>query len=341
MHVGFTYDLRSDYLAEGYSQEAAAEFDCIETIDAIDAALRALGHEVKRIGNARRLIEALAAGETWDFVFNICEGRSGVGREAQVPAILEVYDIPYTFSDPLASALTLHKGMTKAVVDRAGVATPPWRVVESLAELDDPAFPGFDGPWFAKPNAEGTSKGVSPISRCENADSLKSTARELLAKFEQPVLIEPYLPGREFTVGLFGTGRDAEVFGVLEIILLPAAEQGIYSFANKKLWEDRVRYQLVTTDDPVVRATADAALAAWKALGCRDAGRADLRCDAHGRPQFLEVNPLPGLQPDLSDLPLLANAKKFPYLDLIARIVAEATNRVPADRRSPATPANV
>ena len=130
MNIGLTYDLRTDYLAEGYSEEETAEFDRPETIEAIEGALQELGYQTDRIGNAKRLVERLAQGDRWDLVFNIAEGLHGVAREAQVPAILDVYDIPYTFSDPLVLSLALHKKLTKTVVRQAGVPTPDFALVE-------------------------------------------------------------------------------------------------------------------------------------------------------------------------------------------------------------------
>ena len=121
MNIGLTYDLRNDYLAEGYSEEETAEFDRPDTIEGIEAALLELGYRTDRIGNAKRLVERLAQGDRWDLVFNIAEGLHGVAREAQVPAILDVYDIPYTFSDPLVLSLALHKNLTKTVVRQAGI----------------------------------------------------------------------------------------------------------------------------------------------------------------------------------------------------------------------------
>src|SRR5687768_9851913 len=129
MKIGLTYDLRQEYLAAGYSEIETAEFDRPDTIDGIDNALRELGHETDRIGHVRQLVERLASGDRWDLVFNICEGMYGRGREAQVPALLDAYDIPYTFSDPLVMALSLDKGLTKTVVRSAGIATPDFAVV--------------------------------------------------------------------------------------------------------------------------------------------------------------------------------------------------------------------
>lgn len=325
MNIGFTYDLRSDYLAMGYSPEATAEFDSEVTVDAIAGALGDLGHTVTRIGHVKSLARRLVAGERWDLVFNICEGLHGIAREAQVPALLDAYDIPYTFSDPLVTALTLHKGMTKTVVAAAGVRTPKHLVVSSLDDLADVRL---TPPLFAKPVAEGTGKGVSPLSRVPSLDKLRPVCEQLLNQFQQPVLVEEYLPGREFTIGVRGTGAAASVIGTYEIILLPAAEDGIYSYANKENSEDLVRYELRRPDDPVVAEAESLTLAAWRALGCRDAGRIDVRCDAQGRPSFIEVNPLAGLHPTHSDLPMICAAVGLSYRDLIGGIVQSASQRV-------------
>jgi len=202
MKVGLAYDLRSDYLSAGYSEEETAEFDRAETIDAIEQALGQLGYATDRIGHARQLIQRLAAGDRWDLVFNIAEGMHGIGREAQVPAILDVYTIPYTFSDPLVMALTLHKGMTKHVLRDAGVATTPFAVV---AGPQDVRAVDFAPPYFIKPVAEGTGKGISPDSIVRRREDLGAACRNLVAACQQPVLVEPFLSGREFTVGLTGT----------------------------------------------------------------------------------------------------------------------------------------
>ncbi|MBU2551487.1 MAG: D-alanine--D-alanine ligase, partial [Proteobacteria bacterium] len=208
MRIGLTYDLREEYLKLGFGEEETAEFDQPRTVEAIESALQDLGHETERIGRLGCLVERLAAGRRWDMVFNIAEGLRGYAREAQVPAILEAYDIPCTFSDALVLALTLHKGLTKRVVRDLGLPTPDFVVVESMADIEAVDLPY---PLFAKPVAEGTGKGVTPASRIEGPDQLGSACARLLAKFRQPVLVETFLPGREFTVGLLGTGEDAEV----------------------------------------------------------------------------------------------------------------------------------
>jgi D-alanine-D-alanine ligase len=324
--VGLTYDLRADYLAAGYSEEETAEFDRADTIDALEGALRELGYRTDRIGHARELVARLARGDQWDIVFNVAEGLRGVSREAQVPAILEAYDIPCTFADPLTAALTLHKGLTKRILRDIGVPTPDFFVVESLADVDRARLPY---PLFAKPLAEGTAKGIDGDSKVNSPAELARVCRRLLATFRQPVLVETYLPGREFTVGIIGTGEKAVVIGTLEIILLPDAEPHSYTYVNKEDCEKLCQFPLAPRE---WAAQAESlALAAWRGLGCRDGGRVDLRADAAGQLQVMELNPLPGLHPSHSDLPMLCTAVGMPYIELIRRIMASACERLPQE----------
>lgn len=325
MRIGMTYDLRDDYLAMGYSLEETAEFDRLDTIEAIESALRQLGHRPERIGHIRELARRLVAGERWDLVFNIAEGLKGMGREAQVPALLEAYDIPYTFSDPLVTALTLHKGMAKRVVRDAGVPTASFALVEDVADIRELRLPF---PLFAKPAGEGTGKGITAASRIANRAGLEKVCRDLLERFRQPVLVETYLPGREFTVGMIGAGSTARVLHVMEVLLNDKAEQGVYSYLNKEHFQERVVYRLV--DDPEAVEAGKVALAAWRALGCRDGGRVDLRSDRQRHPQFLEVNPLAGINPERSDLPIMCRLGGMEYVDLIGGIVHSALRRVPS-----------
>ena len=326
MRIGLAYDLRNEYLAAGYSEEETAELDRPETIDALAEAIAALGHRVDRIGSARRLVQRLAAGDRWDLVFNFAEGIHGQARESQVPCILDVFGIPYTFSDPLVMAVCLDKGLAKLVVRQAGLPTPDFAVVERAEQVEQLRL---EFPLFVKPVAEGTGKGVSPASIVHDQSSLLARCEELLSRFHQPVLVESYLPGREFTVGLVGTGPEARVLGTLEICLRPTAEPNVYSYQNKEYCEERVDYVFVRPEeDPVVAQAEQIALAAWQVLGCRDAGRLDLRCDAQGRPQFLEANPLAGLHPTHSDLPMICTARGIPYQRLIGWIIESAAKRI-------------
>jgi D-alanine-D-alanine ligase len=333
--VGLTYDLRIEYLARGLSEEETAEFDQPGTVDALEGCLRRLGFVTDRIGHADALMERLARGQRWDLVFNIAEGLYGMGREALVPAILDHHRIPYTFSDPLVMAVTLHKATAKRVVRSAGIPTADFALVETL---DDLARVELPLPLFVKPVAEGTGKGVSAASVVRDVEALERQCALLLARYRQPVLVETLLPGRELTVGIVGTGRAAQAIGTLEIVLRGAAEEGVYSYVNKEKCEDLVDYfAVLSAQDAVVAEAERVALDAWRVLGCRDGGRVDLRCDATGRPSFLEVNPLAGLHPEHSDLPILATARHIAYDALIGAIVRSALSRV--ERRAPAVAA--
>jgi D-alanine-D-alanine ligase len=326
MRIGITYDLQAEYRTAGFSEEDVAEFDREDTIVAIEQTLEDLGYEADRIGSLKNLISRLVAGERWDMVFNIAEGVKGFGREAQVPALLDAFHIPYTFSDPLVLSLTLHKAMTKRVVRDLGIPTPDFFVVEQASDLEKADLPL---PLFAKPVAEGTSKGITAASKITSQSKLVSTCMHLLLTYNQPVLVESFLPGREFTVGILGTGEDAAVLGVMEVILLEHAEPGVYSFQNKEQYEELVEYGLAT--DATAAKAGEIALEVWRGIGCRDAGRVDIRLDVNGIPNFMEVNPLAGLHPHHSDLCIIARMKGMPYRSLIEAIMRSAMGRVHVD----------
>jgi D-alanine-D-alanine ligase len=322
LKIGLTYDLKDDYKTSGLSAEDIAEFDTQETIDGLEAAVAALGFRTDRIGNIKALAGRLVGGDRWDLVFNIAEGVRGPGRESEVPCLLEAYEIPYVFSDPLVLALCLHKGMTKRVVRDSGLLTPDFLVLE---EPEDARNVDLPFPLFAKPVAEGTGKGISPISKITSQDELVRIAAALIEKYRQPVLVETYLPGREFTVGITGTGKKAEVVGSMEIIYEESAEGSVYSYTNKAEYEKRISY--LPGGDENALAACGLALSAYRALGCRDGGRIDVREDAEGRPSFIEVNPLAGLNPLHSDFPILSRLFDVSYEELIKRILDSALER--------------
>jgi D-alanine-D-alanine ligase len=322
LKIGITYDLRDDYLKEGFNLEETAEFDLPDTIQAIEKVILDNGFEADRIGNIKALASRLVAGSRWDLVFNIAEGMYGFGRESQVPALLEAYNIPYTFSDPLGHAVSLQKGMTKHVLRDLRVPTPDFAVVHGEGDIDNVNLPF---PVFAKPIAEGTGKGITATSKITNRKELHKVCKHLLKTFKQPVLIEAYLPGREFTVGILGTGPDARALGAMEIILRPDAEKNAYSYENKEHYEKLVEYVLV--DDDEARQAMDISLMAWRGLDLKDAGRIDLRSDARGVPNFMEVNSLAGLNPVRSDLPILCSKIGMSYHELISAIIESALKR--------------
>ncbi len=323
LNVGFTYDLRDDYLKEGFSEEETAEFDEEVTIHSVESTLKDLGYNVDRIGNFNGLVKRLTKGDRWDIVFNIAEGLYGIGREAQVPAILDAYKIPYVFSDPLVLSLTLHKGMTKRVVRDYGVPTADFFVIDNKEDIKQIDMPF---PLFAKPVAEGTGKGIDSKSKIENNNDLERICINLLDKFNQPVIVETFLPGREFTVGIVGTGKDAQVVGVMEIVITEKASEQTYSFHTKENWRGTVEYPMASGE--IERECSEVALKAWRCIGCRDGGRVDLKLDARGIPNFIEVNPLAGINPGHSDFPMLARKNGIDYKTLMGMIMNSALKRI-------------
>ncbi len=308
----------------GFSEQDAAEFDLEETISGIENALIENGYKTERIGNIRHLLTALSSGKRWDIVFNICEGVNGIGREAQVPALLDVYDIPYTFSDVLVNSLTLHKGMTKRVIRDLGIATAAFKIIESINDITKIDIPF---PLFLKPVAEGSGKGISDDSLVTNYAQLKSVCSKLLYEYRQPVLVEEFLSGREFTVGIVGTGNSARTVGLMEVIFRENVKTKIYSYSSKNNYLDLIDYTL--PDNETTALCYECALNAWKGLGCRDGGRIDIRFDKRGIANFIEVNPLAGLNPIHSDLPILSKmASGIKYNQLIGMIMDSAKTRI-------------
>jgi D-alanine-D-alanine ligase len=320
MRIGLTYDLRSWYLERGYTMDETAEFDKEETVVALESELVRLGYETIRIGNIFQLVEKLAAGERWDMVFNIAEGLYGDGRESVVPALLDQYRIPYVFSGPVVMGVSLNKYLTRLVVEAAGVPVCPGIIASSVHDLDDLSSLVF--PLFVKPVAEGTGKGITTRSVVRDSESLVTLVAELLATYNQPVLVEEYLPGREFTVGVTGNGSDAKVTGGMEVI---CRDNLPYSVEVKENYENYVQYRVY---DEEIKAECDAvALGAWRALGAVDAGRVDMKADRHGRMCFIEANPLAGLNPVHSDLPMLSRMNGLAFSTLMKMIMNSATKR--------------
>ncbi|HLN54942.1 MAG TPA: hypothetical protein VK207_03055, partial [Bacteroidales bacterium] len=298
MKFGLTFDLRSWYLDRGFSMEDTAEFDKQETVDALADSLRLMGYETELIGNAFQLIDALAAGKKWDVVFNIAEGLYGDGRESVVPAILDQYKIPYVFSGPVIMGVSLNKHMAKLMVSAAGVPVSPGCIITEITEIRNCRL---EYPLFIKPVSEGTGKGITRKSLVKSPAELNDMAEWIIKEFHQPALVEEYLPGREFTVGVVGNGAETTAIGGMEVI---CADNLPYSVEVKENYQNFCSYKPLSDD--IADECKSVTLRAWKALGAVDAGRVDLKADRNGRICFIEANPLAGLNPVHSDLPILA-----------------------------------
>lgn len=324
LFIGLCYDLKQDYLNSGFSASEVMEFDDEETIIGLENVLSSLGHTVERIGNGRELALRLAKGDRWDLIFNIAEGVKGRSREAQAPAVCELFDQPYTFADPLTCALTLDKPLAKRVVRDFGLPTAPFEVINSLQEAAAVSLPL---PLFLKPIAEGSSKGITGKSLVKERQELVATYQLLQEQFNQPVLVETFLPGREVAVGILGNNSTARVIGVMEVIFTDKAEIDAYTALNKDEYLQGVSYRLLNDSEPLAAEAKQLALAVYRILGCRDAARIELRGDASGALQFLEVNPLSGIHPVRSDLIIMARLAGWEYAQLIGEIVEAAWKR--------------
>jgi len=319
MKVGLTYDLRSWYLDRGYSMEDTAEFDKQDTVNSLDNALRKMGFETEQIGNCFQLIDSLSAGKRWDLVFNIVEGLYGDGRESVVPAILDQYQIPYVFSGPVILGISLNKYLTRLIVSAAGVPVSPGMLISSGQDIQKC---NLQYPLFIKPVSEGTGKGINEKSLLNSPAELKEMAEWILARFNQPALVEEYLPGREFTVGVIGSGDDAIAIGGMEI---ECRDNLPYSVEFKENYREFCKYIPMAKEFSEECKTV--ALNVWKALGGVDGGRVDVKADRDGRMCFMEVNPLAGLHPIDSDLPILSRMIGIDYQTLIEMIMRSAIKR--------------
>jgi D-alanine-D-alanine ligase len=326
MRVGLTYDLQDEYPpTAGSPPDYNAEYDSEESIQHLQAAIEGLGHNVHRIGNVHKLMRYLVGGSSVDIVFNMAEGVWGRSREAQVPAILEAFQVPYTGSDPLTSALCLDKAAIKRLWQAEGLPTPRFRVVSDLAQLDEPRL-DLPFPLFVKPVHEGSSKGVGLDSIVESERSLRDRVEWVLSWYRQPALVEEFMPGREFTVGILGNNGTAGVLGAAEITIL--AQDPVNGREQKERWEARVAEKFVPVGSPHLRSRlCEIALQAYHVAGCRDVGRVDLRQDAAGDPQLLEINPLVGLHPTHSALPVIGLQAGLSFQDLIGEILEHAVAR--------------
>ena len=324
LRVGFTYNVKRVKPARDGTRDEEAEYDAPATIQAVREAIVAAGHEVidlEATADLPSLIETLKP----DLVFNMAEGIKGRNRESQVPALLELLDIPYSGSDPAALNIALDKALAKKIVRQHNIPTPNFFTMTTGKERlpKDLRFP-----LIVKPVAEGSSKGVHATSVVENEAELRAAAQQMIAKYDQPALVEDYIGGREFTVGMLGERRP-KVLPLMEVVFLDSSEtRPVYSFEFKQDWSSKIRYDVpAALEATQLRALERAARECFIALGCRDVARVDFRMDEQGKIYFLECNPLPGLTPDWSDLVLIAKAAGIEYNALIAEILSGAIRR--------------
>lgn len=336
MHIGLTYNLKTDVeIKPDDPIDRAEEFDSEETIDGIDGALQALGHTTVRLGWGPTMLETIAGiskdGQSGvDAVFNIAEGVGGRGRESQVPATLEMLGIPHTGSDLFTLAVALDKGLAKLLASSHGIPTAPFHI---FLAADEVRSVDLKFPLFAKPAAEGSSMGIHDDSVCRTEDDLIRRVRQLQKDYRGSVLVEEFLPGDEFTTGIVGNGDQARIVGTMQVVPKISTDQPfIYSLEVKRDYLRRVDYKMTgdirqRTSPDLVESIKNLALDVHRAFGCRDVSRVDIRCDASGTPNFVEVNPLPGLNPITSDLVIIAKGHGLTYAQLIESILDAAMKR--------------
>ena len=314
-------------MGAGLPEDAFEEYDSLETVDALDDAIRAQGHDVVRLGGGRGFLERVLTARA-DLVFNIAEGRGNYrAREAQVPSVLEMMDIPYSGSDPLTLAVALEKPLTKELVASAGITTPRWRVIHSLSEMDNLDWSDFPFPVFAKPAHEGSSKGIYSASHVATPAALWGLVQAQMTSYAQPIMVEEYIAGDEVTVGMVGNDPP-QVLGVMRVVPNTPQEDFVYSLEVKRQWRELVRYECPAhlTDD-ILRHLSEACMRVYDVLGVRDVARLDFRVASDGTPYFLEINPLPGLNPQSGDIVLMSGMMGMNYHQLISIILNAALRR--------------
>jgi D-alanine-D-alanine ligase len=347
MHVGLLANLKKNAPEfPGMAPDHWDDLDSEETIESISKALESHGHHVTFMEGDHTLYNHLQQVKP-DICFNICEGHFGDAREAQVPAILEMLRIPYTGSQVLTLALTLDKPMTKRVLSYHGLPTPAFQVFERVNEIRDA---DLTYPLFVKPSREGTGMGITAESIVYDEDQLRVQLRRLFERYDQPVLVERYIKGREVTLGVVGNltspvawripeneeaprvQRGLTFFPALEVDMsrYPEEEAGIYTNRIKSAWAHDFYFLCpAPLSDDMVEQLQWLTAATFRVTGCRDVARVDFRLDEddNNQPYILEINPLPGLNREYSDLVMEASAAGWSYEVLVNRILDEACER--------------
>jgi D-alanine-D-alanine ligase len=329
MRIGLSYDLKEEINpGQASPEDALEEYDSPKTIELIGAALETGGNSVVRLGGGREFLNNILR-QNVDIVFNIAEGRGNYrSREAQVPSVLEMLNIPYTGSDPQCLAICLDKPLTKKIVAGAGVYTPNWRVITDKKGLNEISWDGFSFPAIIKPAHEGTSKGIRRSSLAHSPEQTLEIVAGVLERYHQPVMVEEFIDGEEVTVGIIGN-LPPRVLGIMRLIPKKGDEHFVYSLEVKRDWENLVDYECpARLEKNTLDKLTESSLRAFQVLGCRDFARLDFRVNPQGIPYFLEINPLPGLG-DYSDLVIIAIKQGGSYEVLIRAILGAAVERYP------------
>jgi len=327
MRIGLIYDLFDDYPWQtGEVTDADAEYEPPETVEALSAAVRSLGHEPVRIGTAFDLLRQLPNLKI-DVALNIAEGARSRNREGYAPTLLEMAGIPFLGSDALTLSLSLDKAWTKDLAVAAGVLTPPYRSYASALDIDPLDLPG-PFPLFVKPRYEGSSKGITPESKARDLDGLRAQVAFVNEAYRQDALVESFISGGgEFTVALFGNDPP-EVLPVLQRAIEATTGIGLHALDRRTLPAHDWSYTLEGALSPTLEAILKhQAVRIYEKLLCKDFARLDFRVDAPGHPWFLEINPLPTFAPD-GTFAILAELAGLAYPDFLAGVLERGLARV-------------
>ena len=322
--VGLTYDLKSEYkFKEGDPPDANAEFDHPSTIDVIADAIEANGFKIKRIGNVTNLLEKMDNLGV-DIVFNISEGLVGRNRESQVPILLEMVGVPFVGADALTLGLTLDKVMAKKIFMAEKIPTPKFYEFSSAEEVANSNHYRF--PLIVKPRFEGSSKGLSESSRVETKEELEKQVNYIVSAYKQPVVVEEFISGQEFTVAIVGNSPP-EAMPVVQIKIDGRLQLNDKFYTFARITSDRLEYVCpakISAD--LKKKLQELAIKTFKVVECRDFGRVDFRVDSEGEPYVLEINPLPSLSTE-DVFKLVAETIGITYEEIIGRILKSAIAR--------------
>jgi D-alanine-D-alanine ligase len=328
MRIGLSYDLKTEILNSSVTDDALEEYDSPETVRIISDVVESMGHQVVWLGGGEVFLDSIRREEV-NFVFNIAEGRGNHrSREAQIPSILEMLNIPYTGSDPQTLAVCLDKPLTKKLVTAEDIKTPRWLVVDDRESQNLLFLESFNFPVIVKPAYEGSSKGIRRTSIAVSPHEAVNEVSRLLGLYQQPVMVEEFIDGDEVTVGIIGN-KHPKIVGVMRILPKNKTEHFVYSLEVKRDYEALVDYECpAQLKSSAIRKIEEASLDAFRMLGCRDFARIDFRVRADGIPYFIEINPLPGLG-TYSDLIIMAIKTGWTHRGLIRAVLDATLERCP------------
>jgi D-alanine-D-alanine ligase len=328
MRVGLSFDLKTAVAEHRVVEDAFEEYDSPETVNIVSSALQSAGNDVVRLGGGAQFLDNIR-NEKIDIVFNIAEGRGTYrSREAQVPSVLEMLDVPYTGSDPLTLAVCLDKPVTKKLVAQEGVITPLWIIFNNESELQEATWRELHFPVIIKPAYEGSSKGIRLTSLAHDIRHAKEEVGRILGDYHQPVMVEEFIDGEEITIGVIGNSP-ARVVGIMRVVPKKKPEHFVYSLEVKRDYVNLVDYECpAALPQDVLNKLEESSLKAFRALGCRDFSRVDYRVSRDGTPYFIEINPLPGLG-TYSDLVIMATMLGWTHEGLIKAVFEAACTRYP------------